>query len=95
MEVLFLWAIGTGLFGFLGHVLGRGRGNESAGMILGMLLGPLGCLIAALLPDTRTKPRGECVARPDRMEEWEARERAKVPLAVPSHLRGRTVDDEA
>ena len=97
MDILFFWAVAVGLFGFLGHLVGRGRGNHSAGMVLGMLLGPLGCLIAALLPDTRTKAlgaRGERVARPDPMEDWEARERAKVPLAVPPHLRGRKVDDE-
>lgn len=41
------------LFGLLGCVVGRMRSHGVAGFWLGFLLGPIGIVVSALLPDDR------------------------------------------
>lgn len=43
------------LLGLLGAFVGRMRQHGIAGFWLGFLLGPLGVVVAALLPDDRTR----------------------------------------
>ena len=38
-------------FGFLGHYLGAMKKRAFDGMLIGILLGPIGCIIAVLLPE--------------------------------------------
>lgn len=57
-DVLF-WIVGS-IVGLLmscliGQLIGRCRGEQSFGGALGLLLGPFGWLIAALLPDKRLR----------------------------------------
>lgn len=52
-EVLFIvvWIV---VFGGLGYYISTQKGREPAeGMILGAIFGPLGAIIAALLPDKK------------------------------------------
>jgi hypothetical protein len=39
--------------GGIGALIGRARGRISSGLVWGVLLGPLGWLVTALLPDHR------------------------------------------
>lgn len=51
---LFGWiASGSLLFGILGYFLAGTKGNGCWGCLLGLLLGPLGLLIAMLIPGRR------------------------------------------
>lgn len=50
----------------IGAACGRSRGRETAGFWLGLLLGPLGCVIALFLPgNTVTESSTPSRARPD------------------------------
>lgn len=52
MEIVFLLAVVSMIVcGRLGYIVGRTRRQESLGLLLGVILGPLGVLIAALLPE--------------------------------------------
>jgi hypothetical protein len=42
-------------FGFCGCAIAKDKGRETAGGLLGLFLGPVGCIIAALLPDKKTR----------------------------------------
>lgn len=46
-------ASGSLLFGILGYFIAGTKGNGCWGCILGLLLGPLGLLIAILIPRNR------------------------------------------
>jgi hypothetical protein len=100
MELILLAAVGSWLLcAWLGKVVGGMRGQAELGLLLGLLLGPLGVLVAVVLPESRggggpAAGKREHVARRDPMAEWEAAERAKTPLPVPEHLRGKRVEDE-
>lgn len=37
----------------LGALIGKQKGRADSGVVWGLLLGPIGCLITALLPDRR------------------------------------------
>lgn len=50
--------VGLLLLGVLGAFIGNMRRHGVAGFWLGFLLGPLGVLIAALLPDDRRQSSG-------------------------------------
>lgn len=52
LVLLFFWLILALVFASLGSWIGGigGKGNEQTGFILGALLGPLGLIIAALIP---------------------------------------------
>lgn len=98
-----LLLVGMAVCGFLGYAVGETRNQGGLGCCLGLLLGPLGILIAALLPKQeapkvprwKEKQARKYRAAPvmDPVEEWEAKERAKQPLPVPPHLKGKTQDD--
>lgn len=50
------WLVGGGiLWAILGFFLARTKGNGAWGCGLGCLLGPLGILIAMLIPDARRR----------------------------------------
>jgi hypothetical protein len=87
--------------GILGGIIGEGRGRGGAGFMCGFMLGPLGVIIALLLPREEKRPaaiapvqKKRVAVMPDQVELWEARERNKKVLQVPEHLRGRRVDEE-
>ncbi len=64
--------------GFLGYFVGKAKGNEGFGALLGTILGPLGILIAALLPDsTNKRPRDP--PPDDRMREYTGKPAPDVP----------------
>ena len=44
--------------GAIGYFCGWGKGRAGVGLILGLLLGPLGCLAIMLFPPAAPKPRG-------------------------------------
>lgn len=101
MALLFFWTIGVLICGIIGGVCGANRGRGPSGFLLGALFGPLGILLALFLPEDPKAKASVAVKRaraeykkPDPLDEFEARERAKVPLAVPKHLRGRRVEDD-
>jgi hypothetical protein len=52
MELLIILIICAVIFGFIGMAIGDlgGKKNGAAGFALGALLGPLGCVIAAVIP---------------------------------------------
>ena len=52
---IIIWLV----FAILGGVVGDagGKGNGGLGFVLGLFLGPLGILVAALLPVNKTKPK--------------------------------------
>jgi hypothetical protein len=95
--------IGALVCGFIGYAVGDTRQQGGLGFVLGFLLGPLGILVAVLLPRKELPQRQrwqEKQARKyraapvmDEVEAWEARQRAKEPLPVPPHLKGRTLDE--
>lgn len=46
------------LSGAIGYFCGWGKGRAGAGLLLGLCLGPLGCLAIMLLPPAARRPRG-------------------------------------
>lgn len=56
-QQLILIVLGAGLsllaFAFVGRLIGQKRGQADAGALLGAILGPLGLIGAAFLPDKR------------------------------------------
>jgi len=44
--------------GAIGYFCGWGKGRAGAGLLLGLFLGPLGCLAIMLLPPAVRRPRG-------------------------------------
>lgn len=98
---LFVLLVVMAISGMIGSSLGKPKGNESVGGLLGAFFGPLGWVLAAVMEDKRQKLPGVPVKReraeykkPDPIKEFEARERAKKVLEVPDHLRGRKVDED-
>lgn len=57
MELLIIIIISAVIFGFIGMALGDlgGKAQGPAGFLCGALLGPLGCVIAVLLPPAAGK----------------------------------------
>ena len=53
MIVIFL--IPLVVFGWLGHVIGKQKNQAGLGLWLGLLLGPIGLVITALLPDNHPR----------------------------------------
>lgn len=51
VAIVGIWAF----FAFLGAAVGKDKGNANAGFLLGLLLGPIGVVIAACLSDKKTK----------------------------------------
>lgn len=51
MEILIGVILYLIFFGFLGNYLGAMRRRSFEGMWLGILLGPIGCIIALLMPE--------------------------------------------
>ena len=58
MEMLIILIICAVVFGFIGMALGDlgGKAQGPAGFLCGALLGPLGCVIAVLLPPAAPGP---------------------------------------
>lgn len=101
MELLIGMLFGCFFCGILGGIIGDGRGRGSAGFLCGFMLGPLGVVIALLLPKEQVRAavsapvqKRRVAVVPDQVELWEAAERNKKVLPVPPHLRGRRVDEE-
>jgi hypothetical protein len=89
---------GMAVSGLIGFLIGDRSGNGLAGLLLAVVLGPLGWLIAALvLKEKPTEkrcrpvmPRREVI---DEVEAWE-RKHSGTPLPpVPEHLRGKKIED--
>jgi len=89
---------GVAVSGLLGFLIGDRSGNGLAGLVLGVVLGPLGWLIAALVlkeKPTQTRrrpvmPRREVI---DEVEAWERKRRVTPLPPVPEHLRGKKIED--
>jgi hypothetical protein len=62
--ILFVVAIGACVLAYVGAYLARAKGREPAeGAMLGLLLGPLGCLIVVLLPTVEmVRPKSSYIA---------------------------------
>lgn len=84
---------------------GAKRGRRGAGIYCGIVLGPIGVVVAFFLPReeqpmarkiTETNQRKKLIVAktPDQLETWEAQERNRAVPPVPPHLRGRRVDEE-
>jgi hypothetical protein len=101
MEFLFSILMGTVICGAIGGICAERRGRGGSGFVLGFMLGPLGIILALFLPenpkraaDAAVKRAREEYKKPDPLEEFEARERARTRFeSVPKHLRGRKVDE--
>ena len=50
LAYLLAFVLSVVLFGWIGGACGVSRGRKTAGMWLGILLGPIGCIIALFLP---------------------------------------------
>ena len=50
MSFLLLWAV----FGVVGYFIGSPKGRSTEGVVLGLLLGPIGWLVVRFGPDFRT-----------------------------------------
>lgn len=59
MLILLLWAV----FGIVGYFLGEFKGRPSEGLVLGLLLGPIGWLYVGLGRDYRKKGEAHAVVR--------------------------------
>jgi len=57
---LFVLIATAGVCGAIGYALGHGRGRGADGFALGVLLGPIGCIIAAFLSE-KGKKCPECL----------------------------------
>jgi hypothetical protein len=80
-------------------MVGESRGRAGAGFLCGLLLGPLGIVVALFLPrEDPAPPRGgrqgfppDAVPRnpgswrPDPVDEWEAKEKARTVIKHPGH----------
>jgi hypothetical protein len=85
MEWMFAGLVLGILFAFLGSLLAGRKGNGLAGAVLGLLLGPIGIIIALLLPAQKVEPKESTKAkkklqsfaarRGDPIEEWERSQR--------------------
>jgi hypothetical protein len=67
MEMLIILIICAVVFGFIGMALGDlgGKAQGPAGFLCGALLGPLGCVIAVLLPPAAGKAAATAAPGPD------------------------------
>ena len=56
MEYIFIILIPAAIFGLIGMAIGDsgGKKNGAKGFVLGLVLGPIGCIVAALLPPDET-----------------------------------------
>jgi hypothetical protein len=89
MDIESFWVFGllagALVCGILGMVVASGKGNGGMGFVLGLLLGPLGILIAVLLPRkdvpsasalrAKKKLQNFAARRGDPVEEWERNQR--------------------
>jgi len=55
MVIFLIWFISAWVSGLIGGLIGKGRGQEGAGILLGFFLGPIGWIIAALLAPNYAK----------------------------------------
>lgn len=55
MEYVFIWLFLAMLFAGLGYMIGNTKGRGTEGLALGLLLGPIGFIIALLLPEQGPK----------------------------------------
>ena len=97
MEFIFFWVMVPAVSALVGYLIGGSKGNGLAGLLLGLFLGPLGWLIAAVLSGHRQKPSASAPGsfyKEDPVEAWDMKERAKTILEVPLHLRGKKIEDE-
>ena len=51
--IVLFWILSVVLFGFIGCFIGQSKGAGGAGFVLGALLGPVGCVLAAFLEGNR------------------------------------------
>jgi hypothetical protein len=59
VSVLVWWSLAAIVCALIGAGVGRQRGQQDTGLLLGLLLGPVGVVVAALLPD-RAEERRPC-----------------------------------
>lgn len=52
MEILVIWLICWCLLAWWGYTLGKHRGRPVAGVVLGFVLGLIGIIIIAVMPET-------------------------------------------
>lgn len=86
------------LCGWLGGWLGSHRGRTGLGFVLGFLLGPIGCIIAALLPPGKNKTTSSsytggtgAVVDYQRWQQQQAAARAAAaPPVIPLQIRRGT-----
>lgn len=103
MEPVFIFQVlgGALVCAVIGMIAAGTKGNGLAGFAWGFLLGPLGILIAIIIPENPEWIKSRCPRKParpmalpvDPVDQWEAKEKAKTVLPVPDHLRGRKIDE--
>lgn len=59
-EFVIWFCVGFIFFGAIGVLIGQRKGRPLAGMVWGMLLGPFGWLLMALLPHSGAAKRRAC-----------------------------------
>lgn len=99
MEFLLTVIILGIICGFIGMAIGDigGKGNAGSGFILGLLLGPLGCIIAAVIPPSATSEKVQKEeaekARLAKLEAELAALKAKPASAAPKRIIPAREDD--